>query len=88
MLAILLISLMLCVLVIYAKKTVMQQNNLPVKGNVAESVLYWYTPSDFKKLNNPKHKWILRFNNLANSLLLLFTLVVLVSCAIVLLSLA
>lgn len=88
MLIILFTTLMLCVLVIYAKKTILQQNNAFAKINISDSLLYWYTQSDIKKANTPKQKWVFRFNNLANSLLVLFSLIVLVSFAIVLLSLA
>lgn len=88
MIAVLFISIMLGILVIYAKITVLQQNKNLIKVSISESLLYWYTQADFKKATTQQQKWVLRFNNIANSILLFFTLIILVTFAILLLSLA
>lgn len=88
MVAILCTALMLGILIIYAKKTVLEQNKNLIKVNISESLFYWYTSADFKKASNSQQKWVLRFNNLANTLLIIFTLIILVTFSILLLSFA
>lgn len=88
MIAILLITLALSVVIFCLKSKILQQYPSLIKTNTGESLLLWFTPNDFKKVTTNQEKWVLHFNNLANTLLLIFSLVAMVCFAIVLLSIA
>ena len=88
MIIILLITLALSLAVFYLKSKILQQNPTLIKANTGESLLLWFTTNDFKKVTTNQQKWVLRFNNLANTLFIVFSLIAMVCFAIILLSLA
>jgi hypothetical protein len=88
MIAILLITLTLGIVIFYIKFKILQQYPSLIETNTGESLLLWFTPNDFKKVTNNQEKWVLHFNNVVNTLLIVFSLIAMVCFAIVLLSVA
>jgi hypothetical protein len=86
MIIVLLITIFLFAGLFFTKKTVWQSSKGQTQVSLNESLFCWFTSKDF--VQNAQNRWVYAFSNLTNVLLLVCFMVILASCAILVLSLA